>query len=405
MTDIFTVTVSQINRRLSMLVKNDKSLSDIYVTGEVSNFTHHIASGHLYFTLKDENSSIKCVMFKSYADKVNFKIESGISVLLHGSVNVYERDGANQIYVTELLPKGIGEIFLSFQKAKAELEKDGYFNQKREIPLLPKKICIITSEKAAALQDMLNIISRRCPIVKVVVIPVTVQGATAPSTLIKGIEAAQKTDSDVIIIGRGGGASEDLSAFNDVLLAKALYNSKIPTISAVGHETDFTITDLVADLRAPTPSAAAELATGITIDEIYGGLLYKQETLTNMLLSRLDDFSQKIDSNAKHIVALKPSRKLEAASREIELLQGAILHSINTLIDKSESLLNSKAEYISALNPMTVFSRGYSATKKDEKIVSSVDEVSSGDKIDVILSDGVIYATVEEINKNKNGSI
>ncbi len=403
MPEIFTVTVSQINRRLAMMVKNDKALSDIYVAGEISNFTAHAASGHFYFTLKDETSSIKCVMFRSYAEQVKFFPESGMSVLIHGSVNVYERDGANQIYVTELIPKGIGDIFLSFQKAKAELEKDGYFNQKREIPSFPRKICVITSEKGAALQDILNIISRRCPLVKVIIIPVTVQGVTAASTMIKAIDMAQSTDSDVIIIGRGGGASEDLSAFNDISLAKALFNSKIPTISAVGHETDFTIADLVADMRAPTPSAAAELATGVTSDEILNAINLKLNVIKQLIENIIFDTEKKIDSNEKHIMALTPEKKIEASARELELLYQSVMHSVNSILQSKEASLDSKAQIISALNPMTILSRGYSVTEKSEKIVSSVEDINIGDKISITLYDGKLEATVDNKNKIKSG--
>ena len=251
-----------------MIVKGDKALSDVYVAGEISNFTLHKASGHMYFTLKDEISSIKCVMFAGKAAGLTFMPYSGQSVIVRGGVNVYERDGANQIYVSEIIEKGQGELAIAFEKAKRELEAGGYFDKKRPIPKQPKKVCLITAEKGAALQDMLNIIARRRPILEVVLIPATVQGAYAPATLINGIEAAQTTGADLIIVGRGGGSAEDLSCFNDIGYAKALYNSEIPTISAVGHETDFTISDFVADLRAPTPSAAAGIATSVTCDDL-----------------------------------------------------------------------------------------------------------------------------------------
>ena len=401
MSDFFTVTVSQINRRLASLVKGDKALSDVYVNGEISNFTLHQASGHVYFTLKDETSSIKCVMFAGYAAKLKFMPQSGMSVLIHASVSVYERDGANQLYVTEIMPQGIGEMYLAFEQAKQSLEKEGYFSQKREIPAVPGKICIITAIKGAALQDMINIISRRLPITQVVVIPVTVQGVTAPATLIKGIEMAQSTDADVIIIGRGGGSAEDLSAFNDIEYAKALFKSRIPTISAVGHETDTTISDFVADKRAPTPSAAAELATSVTIGELIAKITADFDFIKNTVLYRFDEYTEKLNSIEKHITAMTPSKKLDSYSRELQLIWKNIYSAITGCINKNETILDSKVEYISALNPMTVLSRGYSFTEMQGRIIHSVDEVRNGDNVKITMSDGSFDAIVQTITKKE----
>lgn len=401
MADIFTVTVAQINRRLATLVKGDKALSDVYVNGEISNFSLHQASGHIYFTLKDETASIKCVMFAGYAAKLKFMPQSGMSVLIHASVGVYERDGANQLYVTDIMPQGIGEIYLAFEQTKQMLEKEGYFSQKRDIPVIPNKICIITAIKGAALQDMLNIISRRLPIVKVQVIPVTVQGATAPSSLIEGIEAAQNTDADVIIIGRGGGSAEDLAAFNDINYAKALFKSRIPTISAVGHETDTTISDYVADKRAPTPSAAAELATSVTVTDLTDRIKARYDFIHGRLIHRFDEISERLDNVEKHVYALTPKRKLDSCSRELALIEKNIHSSIVGAIDRNEALLDSRSEYISALNPLTVLSRGYSFVEKQGRIVRSVNDIAKGDNITVIMSDGSVDAKIQTITKNE----
>lgn len=402
MPDIFTVTVSQINRRLATLIKGDKALNNVYVNGEISNFTLHQASGHIYFTLKDETSSIKCVMFTGYASKLKFMPQNGMSVLIHASVGVYERDGANQLYVTEIMPQGIGEMYLAFEQAKQTLEKEGYFSQKREIPVIPQKICIITAIKGAALQDMLNIISRRLPIVTVVVIPVTVQGTTAPQSLINGLEAAQGTDADVIIIGRGGGSAEDLSAFNDVEYAKALFKSRIPTISAVGHETDTTISDFVADKRAPTPSAAAELATSVTIGELIAKVTSDFDFIRNIILYRFDDYSEKLSNIEKRITALTPVKKLDAYSRELELMSKNIYSSVNGCINRYEALLDSKTEYISALNPMTVLLRGYSFTEKQGNIIHSINDIACGDMVKITMSDGSFDAIVQTITNKED---
>lgn len=400
MPDFFTVTVSQVTRRLSMIVKGDKALSDVYVAGEISNFTLHRASGHMYFTLKDEISSIKCVMFAGKAAGLTFMPYSGQSVIVRGSVNVYERDGANQIYVSEIIEKGQGELALAFEKAKRELEAGGYFDKKRPIPKQPKKVCLITAEKGAALQDMLNIIARRRPILEVVLIPATVQGAYAPATLISGIEAAQTTGADLIIVGRGGGSAEDLSCFNDIGYAKALYNSEIPTISAVGHETDFTISDFVADLRAPTPSAAAEIATSVTCDDLSEHIELTYDRLSDIVHSQIEGYEQLIDSYQRHIAAYSPIMRLERLLRELELLDNRVKASVTGHIRSNEALIESYTDKIEALSPVNVLRRGYSAVTVNGRNVGSINDMSVGDNAEIQMSDGVAKATITEIEKS-----
>lgn len=400
MPDFFTVTVSQVTRRLSMIVKGDKALSDVYVAGEISNFTLHRASGHMYFTLKDETSSIKCVMFAGKAAGLTFMPYSGQSVIVRGGVNVYERDGANQIYVSEIIEKGQGELALAFEKAKRELEAGGYFDKKRPIPKQPKKVCLITAEKGAALQDMLNIIARRRPILEVVLIPATVQGAYAPATLINGIEAAQTTGADLIIVGRGGGSAEDLSCFNDIGYAKALYNSKIPTISAVGHETDFTISDFVADLRAPTPSAAAEIATSVTCDDLSEHIELTYDKLSDIVHSQIEGYEQLIDSYQRHIAAYSPVNRLERSLRELELLDNRVKASVTGHIRSNEALIESYTDKIEALSPVNVLRRGYSAVTVNGRNVGSINDMSVGDNAEIQMSDGIAKATITEIEKS-----
>lgn len=400
MPDFFTVTVSQVTRRLSMIVKGDKALSDVYVAGEISNFTLHKASGHMYFTLKDEISSIKCVMFAGKAAGLTFMPYSGQSVIVRGGVNVYERDGANQIYVSEIIEKGQGELAIAFEKAKRELEAGGYFNKKRPIPKQPKKVCLITAEKGAALQDMLNIIARRRPILEVVLIPATVQGAYAPATLISGIEAAQTTGADLIIVGRGGGSAEDLSCFNDIGYAKALYNSEIPTISAVGHETDFTISDFVADLRAPTPSAAAEIATSVTCDDLSEHIELTYDRLSDIVHSQIEGYEQLIDSYQRHIAAYSPINRLERLLRELELLDKRVKASVTGHIRSNEALIESYTDKIEALSPVNVLRRGYSAVTVNGRNVGSINDMSVGDNAEIQMSDGIAKATITEIEKS-----
>ncbi len=400
MPDFFTVTVSQVTRRLSMIVKGDKALSDVYVAGEISNFTLHKASGHMYFTLKDEISSIKCVMFAGKAAGLTFMPYSGQSVIVRGGVNVYERDGANQIYVSAIIEKGQGELAIAFEKAKRELESGGYFDKKRPIPKQPKKVCLITAEKGAALQDMLNIIARRRPILEVVLIPATVQGAYAPATLISGIEAAQTTGADLIIVGRGGGSAEDLSCFNDIGYAKALYNSEIPTISAVGHETDFTISDFVADLRAPTPSAAAEIATSVTCDDLSEHIELTYDKLSDIVHSQIEGYEQLIDSYQRHIAAYSPIKRLERLLRELELLDNRVKASVTGHIRSNEALIESYTDKIEALSPVNVLRRGYSAVTVNGRNVGSINDMSVGDNAEIQMSDGIAKATITEIEKS-----
>lgn len=400
MPDFFTVTVSQVTRRLSMIVKGDKALSDVYVAGEISNFTLHKASGHMYFTLKDEISSIKCVMFAGKAAGLTFMPYSGQSVIVRGGVNVYERDGANQIYVSEIIEKGQGELAIAFEKAKRELEAGGYFDKKRPIPKQPKKVCLITAEKGAALQDMLNIIARRRPILEVVLIPATVQGVYAPATLISGIEAAQTTGADLIIVGRGGGSAEDLSCFNDIGYAKALYNSEIPTISAVGHETDFTISDFVADLRAPTPSAAAEIATSVTCDDLSEHIELTYDRLSDIVHSQIEGYEQLIDSYQRHIAAYSPIKRLERLLRELELLDNRVKASVTGHIRSNEALIESYTDKIEALSPVNVLRRGYSAVTVNGRNVGSINDMSVGDNAEIQMSDGIAKATITEIEKS-----
>ena len=383
-----------------MIVKGDKALSDVYVAGEISNFTLHKASGHMYFTLKDEISSIKCVMFAGKAAGLTFMPYSGQSVIVRGGVNVYERDGANQIYVSEIIEKGQGELAIAFEKAKRELEAGGYFDKKRPIPKQPKKVCLITAEKGAALQDMLNIIARRRPILEVVLIPVTVQGAYAPATLINGIEAAQTTGADLIIVGRGGGSAEDLSCFNDIGYAKALYNSEIPTISAVGHETDFTISDFVADLRAPTPSAAAEIATSVTCDDLSEHIELTYDRLSDIVHSQIEGYEQLIDSYQRHVAAYSPIKRLERLLRELELLDNRVKASVTGHIRSNEALIESYTDKIEALSPVNVLRRGYSAVTVNGRNVGSINDMSVGDNAEIQMSDGIAKATITEIEKS-----
>ena len=389
------VTVTQVNRRIAMMIKGDSALRDIYVRGEISNFVNHYKTGHFYFTLKDGETAIKAVMFRSNAENLSFVPENGMSVIIHGSINVFERDGQYQLYANEMQPEGIGELYLGYEQLKQKLGEGGYFDRKRPIPQMPKCICIITAKTGAALQDMLNIMGRRYPIVKVKLIPVLVQGTSAPDSIAAAMEKAQSSGADVIIFGRGGGSIEELWAFNTEKVAMAVYNSKIPTISAVGHETDFTIADFVADLRAPTPSAAAELAVPDK-EAIKAGIDSFMERLSKTVMGKLESAEKSIDFAYKHIKALSPREKIRANSEKLELVEKQIKQRMETLLDSKSASLAAAAEMINALSPLNTIMRGYAIVLKDNSVVKNADELEKGDKITVRMNGGEVTAVVEE---------
>jgi exodeoxyribonuclease VII large subunit len=391
--DRLTVTVSQVNKKIANLFKNEKSLTDINVKGEISNFTNH-RSGHLYFTLKDETSSIKAVMFKGAAGHLRFKPENGMNVNIRGDVRVFERDGQYQLYAFEMQPEGMGELYIAFLELRERLEKEGLFSQKRPLPKNPKTIAVITAETGAALQDVLNILGRRNPFVRVILIPALVQGENAPKSLINALERAQSTGSDLIIFGRGGGSIEDLWAFNDESLARAIYSSSIPTISAVGHEVDFTISDFVADLRAPTPSAAAEISVP-DIAEVYEGLDALKSDM-RFRTSRLISLNlERIEAIGREIHAKSPKARLVSYRTQLDLLAAQTKNAISSHISGKRQHLISEMKRIDALSPLNVLMRGYSIVSCDGKTVTDSDHVNVGDLINIQLHKGKINAQVK----------
>lgn len=391
---LFVVTVSQLNRRISVLLSGEKTFADLCVRGEISNLTIHYKSGHIYFSLKDETASVKAVMFRSNAEKLDFLPEEGMSVVVRGSVQCFERDGVYQIYANEIIPEGAGKQALAFEQLKEKLSAEGLFSQKRAIPQFPKKIAVVTSETGAALQDILNILARRYPFVKVVLIPVTVQGESAPKSVASGIKTANETDADVIIFGRGGGSAEDLSAFNTELVARAVFASRIPTISAVGHEIDFSIADFTADMRAPTPSAAAELA--VPEKETLSAALdtYKMR-IAKQILTLFDRKLSGAENTYEKIRAKNPAQKLQNNEQLIENRHNEIRGKMQSILRSREQLVYAKAAVISALNPLAVLLRGYSIAYKKGSVISSIENVENGDEITVKLSDGEITAVVK----------
>ncbi len=387
------VTVSQVNRVVGTLIKSDKRLANVALSGEIIDFTCHKATGHLYFALKDEHARIKVVMFRSNAARLSFTPKNGDKVICCGAITVYEPNGVYQINCAEMEPYGAGEQAAALEALKRRLYDEGVFSQKRPIPARPKKIAVVTAPGGAALQDIINVISRRYPLVTLVVVPALVQGENAARSIAECLARAQDTGADVIIFGRGGGSSDDLSAFNTEIAARAVFMSKIPTISAVGHEIDTTLVDYAADLRAPTPSAAAELAVPDKhelYDNLDGFLDYAREYVNRIVSDR----ERELASCSGLIRALSPKSRIASWEQRRKTLAENISLRARTKLEIAERALIKNAEVISALNPLGVLARGYSVTYHDNKIVTSSSELKAGDRIEVRLANGGIEAEV-----------
>ena len=388
------VTVTQVNRVVGMLIKGDRRLSNVAVRGEISNFTRHYKTGHLYFTLKDEQTQLKAVMFAGNAAKLEFDPDNGDKVVCYGTITVYEPNGVYQINCSGMEPDGAGEQAKALEELKKRLSEQGLFSQKRPLPRIPECVAVITSAGGAALQDVINIISRRCPVVKLIVIPAKVQGEGADLSVAAALRRAQSTEADVIIFGRGGGSAEDLSAFNSEVVARAVYSSR--TISAVGHETDFSIADLVADMRAPTPSAAAELAVP-ELSAILAAIDGSIEQIRTGVLRRIAESSRVLESQMALITALSPRSRLDNAEQRLDELSARIRTGMHNRLDRAERALVANAEVISALDPLGVLARGYSLTSTENGVVTSSAQLKPGDGITVRLSEGSVRASVTEI--------
>ena len=383
-------SVTQLNEYVKMLIDSDEILQTAAVCGEISNFKHHYATGHLYFTLKDERSAVKCVMFVRDAARLKFEPDNGMTVTAWGRVSVFPRDGAYQLYVGFMSPSGLGEQYYAFEMLKQKLASEGLFDasRKKKIPKFPKKIGIITSPTGAAVRDLYNVLTRRWPIVEIELFPALVQGSGAAASLKKGIEYFDsKDDIDVVIIGRGGGSGEDLSAFNDEALARSIAASNIPVISAVGHEIDVSISDFVADLRAPTPSAAAELAVPDMGE--YNAILSSHLGRIKGIVSRKIEFGEsRLKTLSGSSVLRSPEKYFDIKFTELDHLAERLGDKYDDIIKTNSSKFLSLVAKLDALSPLSVLSRGYSITNKGDKAVSSVAEISSGDDLTLIFNDG-----------------
>ena len=389
-------SVFEVNEYIKSLVEEEMILQDILVCGEVSNFKKH-TSGHFYFTLKDGSSEIKAVMFRSYSQKVRFKVENGQKVIVRAKVGVYEQAGIYQLYVYTIQPEGIGELHLAFEQLKTKLLSEGLFDDsyKKQIPKFPQKIGIITSPTGAAVRDIINVATRRYPIAGLVLYPALVQGEDAPLELISGIDYFNIVESvDVIIIGRGGGSIEDLWAFNNEELARAIYRSKIPIISGIGHEIDYTICDFVADIRAATPSAAAEIATP-NYKEVFSLLNNFKKRAISVLQSNLNDNKYRLNKIASSKVFLKPETMLEILKMKLISNEKTLNNSYIARIDKIKLKFTENVTKINSLNPLSILSRGFVTIEKDGKIVKCIDEVQIDDIIDIRLKDGALKSVIK----------
>ena len=383
------VSVTDLNKYIKNKIAEDENLSNIIVKGEISNFKHHY-TGHLYFTLKDENSLIKCIMFKSYAQKLNFEPKDGMKVYIFGAVSVFERDGVYQIYAKAMEQDGLGDLYTKYQKLKEELEKKGLFDEshKQKIPMFPKVVGVLTSQTGSVIRDIINVSTRRNPNVYIRLLPVPVQGEGAAEKIVYGIDYMNKNQlADVLILARGGGSLEDLWPFNEEVVANSIYNSKIPIISAVGHETDFSISDFVADLRAPTPSAAAELAVP-DIYEVKQKINTYQNRLKMSLTKKLEIMKLRYEKCMSSSVFKEPTRRINENYIKIDTYVKQLENLINKVKEKNKNKYIELVSKLDTLSPLKTLTRGYSIVEKEGKIIKSVADLNTEDEISIRLKDG-----------------
>ncbi len=393
------ITVTQLNRYLKSIFDGDDNLRQIFIKGEISNCKLH-TRGHLYFTLKDETSRINAVMFASNVSSLKFKPADGTKVLVVGRVSVYETTGNYQIYVTDMIEDGIGNLYVAFEELKKKLASEGLFDKehKKKIPKIPKKIGIVTASTGAAIKDILTTIKRRFPVCETILFPSLVQGSDAAKDIVKNIKLANTYDIDTLIVGRGGGSIEDLWPFNEEIVARAIYESRVPVISAVGHEIDFSISDFVADLRAPTPTAAAELA----VPDINTIVSY----LNTVKTRAYNGVNQLIINNQLLITKIKDSYVLthpmslfERKEQKLDTLIDKLNKEITIILDKQDIKLKHIISSLQVLNPLNTLNRGYAIIRKDNKVISSVGKIKKDDEVIINLKDGIITSKVIKVGE------
>lgn len=390
------ITVTDLNKYIKGRIDNDEMLNNVLVKGEISNFKNHY-TGHMYFTLKDENSLIKCVMFKTYTTHLSFMPKDGMKVIILGGVSVFERDGVYQIYAKAMKEDGLGNLYVAYEELKNKLSNEGLFDEKykKPIPFMPKTIGVLTSNTGAVIRDIINVSTRRNPNVNIRLYPVPVQGSGAGEKIAEGIELMNKNKlADVLIIGRGGGSIEDLWPFNEEIVARAMFNSEIPIISAVGHETDFTIADFVADLRAPTPSAAAELAVA-NIDDVRETLKAYNNRYKVSLKKKIELMKMSYEKCMTRQAFKNPTQKINEQYMLIDMKVKSLQNSILLKIKEDKTKFVKEVAKLDALSPLKTLTRGYSIiSKQDGRIAKEVRDLSQGEKVSIRLSDGKVDAQV-----------
>lgn len=394
------LTVSRINRYIKYKLDNDENLQTVYLKGEISNFKNH-TSGHFYFTLKDETSRIPAVMFRSAASKVNFNPQDGMNVLVTGRISCYEANGNYQIYIEEMLEDGVGNLYIEFEKLKKKLGERGYFDEKykKPIPKFPKKIGVITASTGAAIRDIITTINRRYRLAEIILIPTLVQGEKAGEDIVCSLNKAKDLNLDVIILGRGGGSIEDLWAFNEEIVADAIFNIDIPIISAVGHEIDFTISDFVSDLRAPTPTAAAELAVPNTIDLI-NNINQIKTRLGKSILNKLELNKNKLNALLNSYILKNPKGLYEVKMQKLDNLVDKLNIYTTNIFESKETKYISLIDKMEALNPIKTLKRGYSITRVDNKVVD-FKQLKKDMIITTEFTEGEVISKIMEV---KNGN-
>lgn len=397
------LTIKELTREIKRWLEEHPGLRDVWVRGEISNFTHH-SRGHMYFTLKDETSRIRAVMFLSHNQFLKFKPKDGLKVLARGEVNVFERDGQYQFYVKEMQPDGIGSLYQAFEELKEKLSKRGWFSpeRKKPIPLYPRVVGVITSPTGAAIRDIITTIKRRYPIVEIKVFPVLVQGSEAAASIARAIRLAQELDIDVLIVGRGGGSIEELWAFNEEIVAEAIVSSRIPIISAVGHETDVTIADFVADLRAATPTAAAEQAVPV-LAELKERLSLRKKQLIQSIQRLVRDRRKELARWQQSYAFKYPKQLLVQKEQELDDLIQSLTKSMRAYIDERKKQLYFKNAHLDALSPLKIMSKGYSLVYDQGKtrLYHSVKQIAPGQAVQIVMQDGELDCHVWGIKEEK----
>lgn len=392
------ITVTDLNKYIKNKIDGDEMLNNVLVKGEISNFKNHY-TGHMYFTLKDENSLIKCVMFKSYTTHLSFMPKDGMKVMVLGSVAVFERDGIYQIYAKAMKEDGLGSLYTAYEELKKKLEQEGLFaeSHKKKIPFMPKTIGVLTSNTGAVIRDIINVSTRRNPGVHIRLYPVPVQGPGAAEKIAEGIKFMNENKlADVLIICRGGGSLEDLWPFNEEIVARAIYDSELPIISAVGHETDFTIADFVADLRAPTPSAAAELAVA-NIEDVRETLKLYNNRYKVALKKKIELMRLSYEKCMARPAYKNPTQKINEQYMVIDMKVKALQNSMMLKLKEAKTSFVKETAKLDSLSPLKTLTRGYSIVTKQEsgKAIKSVDDLNSGEKVNLRLSDGQKTATID----------